>query len=185
MAQPFAFGCNNVSGQCNIPASGGETSYTQAAAGLVHSVLLKSDGSAVAFGTNANGQRTFLPQVVRQATPKPLQDWFTSLAKERWLSSSFWNQCQRTENIPASDGETSYTQSAARNCHTVLMRSDCSVVDFGCNNDGQCMIPECSWWQHLFGKAWIYVPPKSLAMMKCVSEALQLLAGTFASYALR
>ena len=68
-----AFGCNNVSGQCNIPASGGETSYTQAAAGLVHSVMLKSDGSAVAFGTNANGQRTSLPQMVRQATLNQLQ----------------------------------------------------------------------------------------------------------------
>merc|ERR1712232_233225 len=45
-----------MGGQCRIPALDGQLSYTQVAAGSDHTVLLRSDGSAVACGGNAKGQ---------------------------------------------------------------------------------------------------------------------------------
>ena len=40
---------------CDVPALGGGLTYTQVAAGADHTVLLRSDGTAVACGLNDNG----------------------------------------------------------------------------------------------------------------------------------
>merc|ERR1712232_146307 len=45
-----------MGGQCNIPELPDQLSYTHVAAGDCHTVLLRSDGSAVACGCNDNGQ---------------------------------------------------------------------------------------------------------------------------------
>ena len=50
-----AFG-GNRNGQCNIPALDGALTYAQVAAGAGHTVLLRSDGTALACGGNAHGQ---------------------------------------------------------------------------------------------------------------------------------
>ena len=47
---------DNFFGQCNIPALDGQLTYTQVAAGHHHTVLLRSDGSALACGANQFGQ---------------------------------------------------------------------------------------------------------------------------------
>ena len=46
----------NEGGQCDVPALPSRTQYLQAAAGAGHTVLLRSDGEAVAFGDNDGGQ---------------------------------------------------------------------------------------------------------------------------------
>ena len=49
-------------GQCTLPEPGDGVSYMQVAAGGSHTVLLRSDGRAVACGYNVDGQCT-LPEV--------------------------------------------------------------------------------------------------------------------------
>ena len=46
----------NEGGQCDVPALPSRTQYLQAAAGAGHTVLLRSNGEAVAFGDNDGGQ---------------------------------------------------------------------------------------------------------------------------------
>ena len=48
-------------GECTLPEPGDGVSYTQVAAGGYHTVLLRSDGRAVACGYNGDGQCT-LPE---------------------------------------------------------------------------------------------------------------------------
>ena len=45
----------NIFGQCNIPPVKEGMCYTQVSAGGGHSVLLRSDGNAVACGMNGGG----------------------------------------------------------------------------------------------------------------------------------
>ena len=49
---------SNSYGQCTLPALGEGTTYIQVAAGSSHTVLLRSDGTAVACGSNSSGQCT-------------------------------------------------------------------------------------------------------------------------------
>merc|ERR1712217_251705 len=51
----------NGDGQCNIPPLPDGVTYTQAAAGNEHTVLLRSDGTAVASGFNVYGQCNIPP----------------------------------------------------------------------------------------------------------------------------
>ena len=44
-------------------------------------------------------------------------------------------------DIPALDGDVTYTQVSATDFHTVLLRSSRKAVAVGCNTDGQCDIP--------------------------------------------
>merc|ERR1712008_16440 len=46
----------NIHKQCNIPALTGNQTYVQVAAGAWHTVLIRSDGSAVACGENDDGR---------------------------------------------------------------------------------------------------------------------------------
>lgn len=50
-----------LDGECNIPPLDEGMSYTQIAAGQNHTVLLRSDGVAVAFGHNHDGQCNIPP----------------------------------------------------------------------------------------------------------------------------
>ena len=86
---------------CQIPPLDKGVSYTQVSAGHKHTVLLRSDGRAVACGDNSRGQ------------------------------------C----NIPSLDEGVSYTQVSAGVGHTVLLRSDGLAVTCGRNRWGCCDIP--------------------------------------------
>ena len=46
----------NEGGQCDVPALPSRTQYLQATAGVGHTVLLRSNGEAVAFDTNEGGR---------------------------------------------------------------------------------------------------------------------------------
>ena len=70
-------------------------------AGGGHTVLLRSNGTAVACGGN------------------------------------LWGQC----DLPALEGDLTYTQAAAGDHHTVLLRSDGTAVACGDNQFGQCDLP--------------------------------------------
>ena len=112
------------------------------AAGGGYTVLLRSDGTAVASGNNDDGQCTMPPldgeltytQVAAGAGHMVLlMSDGTAVAS----GNNEYGQCL----IPPLDGELTYTQVAAGRGHTVLLRSDGTAVASGRNDYGQCTIP--------------------------------------------
>jgi len=103
----------NDHGQCNIPKLPRGLTYIQASAEGTHTVLLRSDGTVVAGGRNDYGQCNI-----------PELDFKSGLCSKLKL-----------------EGELSYTQVATGHRHTVLLRSDGTVVACGSNEEGQCNIP--------------------------------------------
>ncbi|CAK0816528.1 unnamed protein product, partial [Prorocentrum cordatum] len=127
---------------CAVPALDGGLSYTQVAAGGAHTVLLRSDGTAVAFGSNDRGQCA-VPALDGglSYTQVAAGGAHTVLIRSDGTAVAFgWNLYGRCA-VPALDGGLSYTQVAAGGEHTVLLRSDGTAVAFGWNREGQCSVP--------------------------------------------
>ena len=128
-------------GECDLPPLEEGMTYTQAAASI-HTVLLRSDGSAVACGVNDWGQCDIpaLNEGLRYTQVSAggvhtvlLQSDGKALA----CGGNRFGQC----NIPALDKGLSYTQISAGETHTVLLRSDGKALACGGNRFGQCNIP--------------------------------------------
>ena len=140
MAMPVTFG-DKAMGSCNIPPLDEGVTYTQVSAGLCHTVLLRSDGSAVGCGRNDFGQHD-IPPLDEQMS-------YTQVSAGRMHRVLLRNDgsvaCGSNEygesNIPPLDEGMSYTQISAGADHTVLLRSDGSVVACERNDYGQCDIP--------------------------------------------
>eukprot|EP00435_Cladocopium_sp_Y103_P074187 s257_g47.t1 len=128
--------------------------YTQISAGSDHTVLLRSDGSAVATGYNQYGQCNIPPLNEGMAyTQISAGHFHTVLLRSDGSAVAIGNNLYGQCNIPALDEGMAYTQIAAGGCHTVLLRSDGSkghtvllrndgrAVVIGSNLDGKCNIP--------------------------------------------
>ena len=111
-------------------------------AGAIHTVLLRSDGSAVAFGNN----------LMRQCDIPPLDegiayaqvcagDSHTVLLRSDGSAVAVGDNSLRQCVIPPLDEGIAYTQVSAGRFHTVLLRSDGSAVAIGDNSLRQCVIP--------------------------------------------
>eukprot|EP00438_Fugacium_kawagutii_P034000 Skav211215 [mRNA] locus=scaffold934:105530:106348:- [translate_table: standard] len=103
----------------------------------MHTILLRSDGSAVAFGCNRGGQCDIPPLDEGVTyTHVPACYWHTVLLRSDGLAVACglnrWGQC---DIPPLGDGIT-YTQVSAGHHHTVFLRSDGSAV--ACGNTGAC-----------------------------------------------
>ena len=113
-----------------------------AAAGRYHTVLLRSDGQAVACGSNSNEQCSIPPldeglsygQVSAGCDHTVL---LRSDGQAVACGSNAAGQC----SIPSLDEGLSYSQVSAGYSHTVLLRSDGQAVACGSNSNGQCNIP--------------------------------------------
>ena len=111
------------------------------AAGSAHTVLLRSDGTAVACGSNvygqctlpASGEGTTYTQVAADCDSVLLRSNGTAVA----CGSNSYGQC----TLPALGEGTTYIQVAAGTYHTVLLRSDGTAVACGSNSSGQCTLP--------------------------------------------
>ena len=111
------------------------------AAGSGHTVLLRSDGTAVACGSNvygqctlpASGEGTTYTQVAADCDSVLLRSNGTAVA----CGSNSYGQCI----LPALGEGTTYIQVAAGTYHTVLLRSDGTAVACGSNSSGQCTLP--------------------------------------------
>ena len=111
------------------------------AAGSGHTVLLRSDGTAVACGSNvygqctlpASGEGTTYTQVAADCDSVLLRSNGTAVA----CGSNSYGQC----TLPALGEGTTYIQVAAGTYHTVLLRSDGTAVACGSNSSGQCTLP--------------------------------------------
>ena len=112
------------------------------ATGLFHTVLLKSDGWAEAFGDNGYGQCNIpaLPEGVTY-TEAATGYAHTVLLKSDGTAAAFGDNVDGQCNIPALSEGVTYTQAAAFANHTVLLKSDGRAAAFGDNSSGQCNIP--------------------------------------------
>ena len=113
------------------------------AAGVWHTVLLNSAGTAAAFGANDSGQCNIpaLPDGVIY-TQAAAGRFHTVLLKSDGTAAAVGGNAFGQCNIPALPERISYTQvAAAKGLHTVLLRSDGTAVAFGANDSGQCNIP--------------------------------------------
>ena len=101
-----------------VPAVGEGEHYLQVAVGTYHVVLLKSNGSAVAWK----------PRLTTAVGPRSAVDY---------MADEYNRMC----NIPTVERGQVYVQVAAGGYHTVLLKSDGSAVTCGGNDTGQCDIP--------------------------------------------
>lgn len=153
---------NNQSGQCDIPVLTGGRTYTQVAAGGSHTVLLLSDGSAIACGQNQNCQCDIpaladgktCTQVAAGGSHSVL---LLSDGTAMTCCDNTFGQC----DIPALSGSTTYTHVAAGEHHVALLRSDGTAVACGGNLAGQCRVPPKGDHRYVVPP----VPPRSLPML--------------------
>jgi hypothetical protein len=111
-------------------------------AGYHHSVLLKSDGSAIATGNNHYAQCNIPPLDEGMAyTQISAGGAHTVLLRSDGrvvaIGCNEDGQC----DIPPFDEGVVYSQTSAVESHTVLLRSDGNAVAIGWNLFGQCDIP--------------------------------------------
>lgn len=136
----MAFG-SNTKGQCDIPALRRGTRYVQVAANWDHSVLLRSDGHAVACGDNSHGQCDVPPpekglRYVWVCAGRMHTVLLCNDGSAVACGDNSFRQCA----IPRPEDGLAYVQASAAD-HTVLLRSDGSVVAVGANQWGQCNVP--------------------------------------------
>ena len=126
----------NGEGQCDIELGGAPVTCVQVSAGALHSVLLLSDGTAVARGWNISGQCTV-----------PVCDF-------RFFTQVSAGACHtvflRSDGIAVCTGMLEHFEGVQRagleiivagDGHTVGITKDGTAVCGGFNRDGQCNIP--------------------------------------------
>ena len=109
---------------------------------MCHTVLLRSDGQAVACGSNSHGQCNIPPTEAGisyiQVSGGGLHIvLLRSDGQAVACGQNFDGRC----SIPPLDEGLSYSQVSAGRRHTVLLRSDGQAVACGSNSFGQCSIP--------------------------------------------
>ena len=123
--------------------------FAMVSAGDTHTVLLQSDGCAVACGCNACGQCNIPPLDDGVSyTQVSAGGSHTALLQSDGCAvgcgSNTFGQC----NIPPLDDGVSFTHVSAGGDHTVLLQSDGCAVACGSNAFGRCKIPPLSSMQH-------------------------------------
>eukprot|EP00438_Fugacium_kawagutii_P033990 Skav211205 [mRNA] locus=scaffold934:24465:25352:- [translate_table: standard] len=134
-----------MSGQCDIPPLDDGVTYTQVSAGggfCSHTVLLRSDGCAVACGNDDDGQCQ-IPPLDNGVTYTQVAAGFRHTVLLR--SDGFAVACGYNDDgqcdIPPLENGATYTQVSAGCDHTVLLQSSGFAIACGRNDDGQCDIP--------------------------------------------
>ncbi|CAK0881391.1 unnamed protein product [Prorocentrum cordatum] len=124
------------------PARASRPRPRMVAAGSSHTVLLRSDGTAVAFGANRYDQ-CHVPALDGGLSYTQVAAGYshTVLLRSDGTAVAFGGNPQGQCNVPALDGGLSYTQVAAGYIHTVLLRSDGTAVAFGANGYDRCNVP--------------------------------------------
>lgn len=112
-------------------------------AGHGHTVLLRSDGEAVAFGDNSAGQCEIpaLPDGVTYVQVSAGRRHTVLLRSDGLVEALGDNTLGQCDVPPPAEGIT-YVQVSAGWEHTVLLRSDGGAVAFGGNNWLECYIPD-------------------------------------------
>ena len=135
--------------QCTIPTLEPGVTYTQAAAGYNHTVLLRSDGTAITFGDRLQDCNTSdslrIPALPEGVTYHQVAAglYHTVLLRSDGTVVAIGGREESVAacQIPILPSAITYTQVAAGRSHTVLLTSDGTVIALGYNNHGQCRIP--------------------------------------------
>lgn len=136
-------GCGrNTDGQCDIPPLEKGTFYVQVAAGGFQTLLLRSDGTAVACGDNSSGEFE-IPALDEGISYIQVSagTYHSVLLRSDGHAVACGSNTEGQCNISPLDKGLRYTQVSAGQLHTVLLRSDGLVVACGLNDQGQCDIP--------------------------------------------
>ncbi len=134
---------SHAMGECSIPPLTEGLLYTQVSAGMNHTVLLRSDGKAVACRSSSEDGRCKIPPLDQGISYTQVSAggrhtvFLRSDGSAVACGSNDEGQC----NIPLLDEGLFYTQVSAGRQHTVLLRSDGQAVAFGCQVFGRCSIP--------------------------------------------
>jgi hypothetical protein len=116
--------------------------YTEISAGCFHNVARRSDGSIVAWGSNAAGQCNVpaLPANLTYVAISAGHSFTLALRSDGSVVAFGANQFGQCDVLPLPPGLT-YVEIAAGLVHSVARRSDGSVVAWGDNQFGQCTVP--------------------------------------------
>lgn len=135
LSKVAAWGTNTY-GQCTVPAS--LSNVVSVAAGVSHSLALRSDGTLAAWGTNTYGQCTVPVSATKIVSA---------------ASGGYHNLALRADGTVVAWGQNTYGQCttpvsasnaiafAAGMYHSAILRSNGSVAAWGQNTYGQCTVP--------------------------------------------
>lgn len=140
--EAIAFG-DGAYGRIDVPPLPAGLSYTAAAAGVNHTVVLRSDGAAIAFGDGTYGQTSVpaLPPGLRY-TAVAAGTYHTVLLRSDGAAIAFgMDQGDGNTQVPPLPAGVTYTAVAAGAWHTALLRSDGQAVAFGYSPDGRTDVP--------------------------------------------
>ena len=107
-------------------------------AGVLHSVVLKSDGTVSAFGTNVSGQ-TNVPAGLNNIVAVSAGGYHTLALKSDGTVVAWGSNSQGQSSIPA--GLSGVVAISAGKVHNLALKSDGTVVVWGSNSGGQATVP--------------------------------------------
>jgi len=130
---------DNANGQTSVLALPAGVMYTAVAAGHLHSLALRSNGTAVAWGNNGSG-RTDVPALPAGIMYTAVAcGFYHSLAVRSDGSVIAWGDNGSDQlNVPAG---LTYTAVAGGGLHSLALRSDGTAVAWGDNSSGQTTVP--------------------------------------------
>lgn len=128
----------NPTGGTNVPAAA-LSNVSSVASGMNYSLALKSDGTVIGWGENANGQATppaGLGHVVAIGAGVTL-----SVALKDDGSVVAWGQNIYGQTTVPAAAQSGVTQISVGSYHTLALKSDGSVVAWGFNGNGESTVP--------------------------------------------
>lgn len=125
-----------------VPTLPANTTWTRLSAGSAHAVALRSDGVAVAWGSNSSGQSTVptLPPGVTVVDVHAGGAW-TLLLLSNGQAVAFGSNTYNQGNVPALPAGLVYTAIWGGSDRAIARRSDGSFVAWGQNGSGQGNLP--------------------------------------------
>lgn len=115
--------------------------YTKAVSGDGHTILLRSDGAAIAVGRNDFGQ-TNIPTLPDSVTYTDVAAWTYNTILVRSDGTAIGLGANVAQiHIPALPAGVFYTGAAMGPFHSMLLRSDGTAIGVGSNSYGQLNVP--------------------------------------------